>query len=94
MRWTVGTLALLSAIGGFLQFAPLWHPLTRWLDPVARPFAEPTNPQEWAISGAAVAVGLAGIVVAWVLYAAQACAACRRPSVSSRRSSTGTSSTT
>ena len=28
MRWTVGTLALLSVIGGFLQFAPLWHPLT------------------------------------------------------------------
>ena len=69
MRWTVGTLALLSVIGGFLQFAPLWHPLTRWLDPVARPFAEPTNPQEWAISGAAVAVGLAGITVAWLLYA-------------------------
>ncbi len=69
MRWTVGTLALLSAIGGFLQFAPLWHPLSRWLDPVARPFAEPTNAQEWAISGAAVACGLAGMVVAWVFYA-------------------------
>jgi NADH-quinone oxidoreductase subunit L len=71
MRWTVGTLALLSAIGGFLQFGPVWHPLTRWLDPVAHPFSEPTNPQEWAISGAAVAVGLAGIVVAWVFYAAK-----------------------
>jgi NADH-quinone oxidoreductase subunit L len=71
MRWTVGTLALLSAIGGFLQFAPLWHPLTSWLDPVAHPFSEPTNPQEWAISGAAVAVGLAGMVVAWVFYAAK-----------------------
>ena len=23
-------------VGGFLQFAPLWHPLTDWLDPVAR----------------------------------------------------------
>jgi NADH:ubiquinone oxidoreductase subunit 5 (subunit L)/multisubunit Na+/H+ antiporter MnhA subunit len=31
----------------------------------------PTNAQEWAISGAAVAVGLAGIVVAWALYAAK-----------------------
>jgi NADH-quinone oxidoreductase subunit L len=71
MRWTVGTLALLSVIGGFLQFGPVWHPLTRWLDPVAHPFAEPTNPQEWAISGAAIAVGLAGIIVAWVFYAAK-----------------------
>jgi NADH-quinone oxidoreductase subunit L len=71
MRWTVGTLALLSVIGGFLQFGPVWHPLTRWLDPLAHPFAEPTNPQEWAISGAAVAVGLAGIIVAWVFYAAK-----------------------
>jgi NADH-quinone oxidoreductase subunit L len=71
MRWTVGTLALLSVIGGFLQFAPLWHPLSTWLGPVAEPFAEPTNAQEWAISGAAVGVGLAGIVVAWALYAAK-----------------------
>jgi NADH-quinone oxidoreductase subunit L len=71
MRWTVGTLALLSVIGGFLQFAPLWHPLSTWLGPVAEPFAEPTNAQEWAISGAAVAVGLAGIIVAWTIYAAK-----------------------
>ena len=43
MSWTVGVLALLSAIGGFLQFAPIWHPLSTWLDPVARPLAEPTT---------------------------------------------------
>jgi NADH-quinone oxidoreductase subunit L len=71
MRWTVGTLAFLSVVGGFLQFAPLWHPLSTWLGPVAKPFAEPTNAQEWAVSGAAVAVGLAGITVAWALYAAK-----------------------
>jgi NADH-quinone oxidoreductase subunit L len=71
MRWTVATLALLSVVGGFLQFAPVWHPLSTWLGPVAEPFAEPTNTQEWAISGAAVAVGLAGIGVAWALYAAK-----------------------
>ena len=28
MLWTVGVLAFLSAIGGLLQFTPLWHPLT------------------------------------------------------------------
>src|SRR5438477_192992 len=37
MRWTVGALALLSLIGGFLQFAPLWHPLSTCLGPVAKP---------------------------------------------------------
>jgi NADH-quinone oxidoreductase subunit L len=64
----VGALALLSTVGGFLQFAPVWHPLTTWLDPVARPIAEPTNAQEWVTSAIAVAVGLAGIGIAWALY--------------------------
>ena len=31
----VGVLAVLAVIGGWIQFAPLWHPLTNWLDPVA-----------------------------------------------------------
>ncbi|MFZ1878843.1 MAG: NADH-quinone oxidoreductase subunit L [Gaiellaceae bacterium] len=71
MRWTVATLALLAAIGGFLQFAPLWHPLTSWLEPVARPFTEPSSTQEWLTSGIAIAVGLAGIAVAWAIYSAK-----------------------
>jgi NADH-quinone oxidoreductase subunit L len=71
MRWTVGVLAVLSTIGGFLQFAPLWDPVTKWLEPVAAPIAVPTNAEEWAISGIAVAVGLAGIAVAWAIYAAK-----------------------
>jgi NADH-quinone oxidoreductase subunit L len=68
MLWTVGVLAVLSTIGGFLQFAPVWHPLTTWLDPVARPLAEPTNTQEWVTSAIAILVGLAGIAVAWAFY--------------------------
>jgi NADH-quinone oxidoreductase subunit L len=71
MRWTVATLALLSAVGGFLQFAPLWHPLSTWLGPAARPFTEPSNTQEWLTSGIAIAVGVAGIAVAWAIYAAK-----------------------
>ncbi|HEX7626956.1 MAG TPA: NADH-quinone oxidoreductase subunit L [Gaiellaceae bacterium] len=77
MRWTVGTLALLSCVGGFLQFAPLWHPLTTWLEPVARPFSEPTSTQEWLTSALAIAVGLAGIGVAWAIYGAKRVAAPR-----------------
>jgi NADH-quinone oxidoreductase subunit L len=68
MRWTVATLAGLSVVGGLIQFAPLWHPLTTWLEPVARPIAEPTNAQEWLTSGIAVLVGLAGMAVAWAIY--------------------------
>jgi NADH-quinone oxidoreductase subunit L len=71
MRWTVGVLAVLSVIGGFLQFAPFWHPLTTWLDPIDRPLVEPTNAQEWLASGVALAVGLSGIGLAWAIYYAK-----------------------
>jgi NADH-quinone oxidoreductase subunit L len=70
MRWTVGVLAALSLVGGLLQFAPLWHPLSTWLGPIERPLAEPTNWQEWGSSILAIAVGLAGIAVAWAICAA------------------------
>jgi NADH-quinone oxidoreductase subunit L len=69
MRWTVGVLAVLAAVGGFLQFAPFWHPLTTWLEPVARPFAEATNTQEAVASALAVVAGVGGIAVAWAIYA-------------------------
>jgi NADH-quinone oxidoreductase subunit L len=71
MRWTVGVLALLSVVGGFLQFAPIWHPLSTWLDPVARPLGEPSNTREWFASGLAIVVGLGGIFVAWAIYSAK-----------------------
>jgi NADH-quinone oxidoreductase subunit L len=71
MRWTVGVLALLSIVGGWIQFAPLWTPLTKWLEPVAAPIAEPTNAQEWATSIVAVLIGLGGIAIAWWFYAAK-----------------------
>jgi NADH-quinone oxidoreductase subunit L len=71
MRWTVGVLAVLSVIGGWLQFAPFWTPLTTWLEPVAAPVAEASNGQEWIASGIAVALGVLGIWLAWALYAAK-----------------------
>jgi NADH-quinone oxidoreductase subunit L len=69
MVWTVGVLAVLSVIGGWIQFAPLWTPLTKWLAPVAPPFAEASSWDEAIASAAAVAIGLAGIFVAYQLYA-------------------------
>jgi NADH-quinone oxidoreductase subunit L len=74
--WTmtapVAVLALLSTVGGFLQFAPVWTPLTRWLEPVARTLAiaEPSNREEAISSALAVGLGLAGVGVAWLFYGA------------------------
>ncbi|MGH3003504.1 MAG: hypothetical protein ACRDM1_12735, partial [Gaiellaceae bacterium] len=71
MRWTVGVLALLSAIGGFLQFGPVWTPLTDWLDPIARPIAEASSGREAFGSALAVGLGVLGIAIAWALYSAK-----------------------
>jgi NADH-quinone oxidoreductase subunit L len=71
MLWPVSILGLLSVVGGWIQFAPIWHPFSTWLDPVATPFVEPTNTQEWLSSGIAIVLGLAGIAVAYALYAAR-----------------------
>jgi NADH-quinone oxidoreductase subunit L len=71
MTASVLVLAVLAVIGGWIQFAPLWHPVSDWLDPVARPLTEPTNTQEALASLFAVLLGLAGIGVAWMLYSAR-----------------------
>ena len=68
MRWTVGVLGVLAVIGGWIQFAPLWHPLTTWLSPVATPIVAATNGQEIVASICAVVLGLFGIGIAWSVY--------------------------
>jgi NADH-quinone oxidoreductase subunit L len=73
--WTmlvpVGILAVLATVGGWLQWAPKWTWVTDWLEPAARtlPIAEPTATQEYFTSAATVLAGLAGIAVAWAVYA-------------------------
>jgi NADH-quinone oxidoreductase subunit L len=71
MLWPVGILAVLSAIGGLLQWTQIWHPLTDWLDPVAPSTAQPSDTQEWIASAFAVVLGAAGIWVAHMAYAAK-----------------------
>jgi NADH-quinone oxidoreductase subunit L len=68
MTAPVLVLAVLSVIGGWLQFAPLWHPVSDWLEPVARPLAVPTSTQEALASLFAFLLGLAGLGVAWLVY--------------------------
>jgi NADH-quinone oxidoreductase subunit L len=71
MMWTVGTLAALSCVGGLLQFTPFWDPLTHWLDPIDPALAEATGWEELLASLLAVGLGLAGMFVAWSIYAAK-----------------------
>jgi NADH-quinone oxidoreductase subunit L len=68
LTWPVVILALLSVVGGWIQFAPIWHPVTDWLDPSARPLVEPSSWHEGISSALAFALGGAGILVAWWIY--------------------------
>jgi NADH-quinone oxidoreductase subunit L len=68
MTAPVAVLAVLSVIGGWIQFAPVWHPVSNWLDVVAPPLATPSNTQEALASLFAFLLGLAGIAVAAAFY--------------------------
>ncbi len=70
MAWTVGVLALLAVVGGWIQIAGLWHPLTTFLEPVAEPHVEPSGLQDLLTSVIAVALAVAGIYLAWAMYVA------------------------
>jgi len=62
---------VLSCVGGLLQFAPFWDPLSKWLDPVDAPVATARSWQEWFASGLSLAAGLIGIFIAWSIYVAK-----------------------
>jgi NADH-quinone oxidoreductase subunit L len=85
--WTmlvpVAVLTVLSAVGGWIQFSPYWHPVTDWLAPAARTLgiAEPTTTQEWVSTALALGLGLAGIAVANAVYGVRRVAVPRLPAV-------------
>ena len=66
----VGILAVLATFAGWIQFAPLWEPFTKWLAPVAPtlPAAIPSNTLEYVTSILGVVAGLSGIWLAWAMY--------------------------
>src|SRR3712207_9378634 len=68
MLLPVAVLAVLSVVGGWIQLAGVWHPITDFLEPVAEPIAEATVTQEIVTTVIASTLGLAGIAVAWLLY--------------------------
>jgi NADH-quinone oxidoreductase subunit L len=71
MAVPVGVLAVLSVIGGWIQFSPWWHPVETWLRTVAEPVVTPKTWQEWLSIALSLALGLSGIAVAWLLYGAR-----------------------
>jgi NADH-quinone oxidoreductase subunit L len=71
MGATVAVLTVLSVIGGWIQWAPLWHPVETWLATVAEPLVSPTSWDEAISSVLALALGLSGIGVAWLMYGAR-----------------------
>jgi NADH-quinone oxidoreductase subunit L len=65
---TVWVLAFFAAVAGLIQIPGLWHLLTDWLEPVVEPLVEPSVLQDYTVSAVSVALGLAGIGVAWAVY--------------------------
>jgi NADH-quinone oxidoreductase subunit L len=68
MAVPVAVLAVLSIVGGWIQWAPGWAPIDTWLEPVAPPLAVPTDTEEVLTSILATAISLAGIALAWAMY--------------------------
>ncbi len=71
MAVTVGALAVLAVIGGWLQIPGAWHPFADFLEPAVEPLFEPTGRQDAIASAIAVTAGLLGIWLAWWLYSAK-----------------------
>jgi NADH-quinone oxidoreductase subunit L len=68
MALTVGALTVGAVVAGWIQIAGIWHPLANFLDPVAEPLVEPSGTQDAIASVLAVALGVAGIWLAWLIY--------------------------
>jgi NADH-quinone oxidoreductase subunit L len=66
----VGALTVLSAAGGLLSIPGVWHPFTHWVGETAEALVEPSTGEDYLTSLVAVALGLAGLWLAWRAFAA------------------------
>jgi NADH-quinone oxidoreductase subunit L len=71
MFWPVAILAVLSLVGGWIQFAGVWTPVSDFLEPVVPPVVTASGTQEAVSSVFAVVFGAVGIAVAWAMYGAR-----------------------
>ena len=73
MSIPVGVLVILCIVGGWLQVPYGWHTISDWLDPVLAdsllPPLEPTHAQETATIIVSLVAALAGIALAWYVFA-------------------------
>ena len=68
MMWPVAVLAVLSAIGGFLQVPGGWHLVDTWLEPVVESVEEASGTLALFSILASLTAAVGGISVAWALY--------------------------
>jgi NADH-quinone oxidoreductase subunit L len=71
MFWPVVVLAVLSVVGGWIQLAGVWTPISDFLEHSAPALVDATTSQEIVSSVFAVLFGGIGIGVAWWIYAAR-----------------------
>jgi NADH-quinone oxidoreductase subunit L len=69
MAWPVGVLTILAAVGGFLQVPWGWALVDDWLHPVAESAEEATGGTFTFSVVATTALALAGIALAWRIWA-------------------------
>jgi NADH-quinone oxidoreductase subunit L len=69
MAWPVGVLTILAAVGGFLQVPWGWALVDDWLHPVAESAEEATGLTFTFSVVATTALALAGIALAWRIWA-------------------------
>jgi NADH-quinone oxidoreductase subunit L len=81
MAVTVGILAVLSVIGGWIQWAIFWTPIETWLEPTVEDLVRPSVTQDVVTSIVASIMSLAGIALAWLLYSRRAWAVPRAPAL-------------
>jgi NADH-quinone oxidoreductase subunit L len=81
MAVTVGALAVLAVVGGWVQWAILYTPIETWLHPVVEDLVRPTVAEDVVTSILATMLSAAGIALAWALYSARRIAVPRVPTL-------------
>jgi NADH-quinone oxidoreductase subunit L len=71
MAVTVGALAVLSVVGGWIQWAIIYTPVETWLHPVVEDVVRPTVTEDVLTSVFASLLSLGGIWLAWAMYSAR-----------------------
>ncbi len=64
MMWTVGALAVLALVGGWIEVMGGWKGIENWLDPVVQPLLHPAGWMEVVSSVVSVTAALIGILLA------------------------------